>query len=325
MPKKIKILYPRLLEDLDNTNHSCPTLEKILRKSRMFNKKYYGHEDEIRLLLTGYQDPREAPPLASLMANFDLEHQITTPIISADPVHLRADKNRVYLFDSSSFAIKIEEAEEMISSLNNFFEKDSIEFFLGKSPYRWYLKGLDTFPFNLPSPSMMAGLPLEYSANEMLTCNKLKTIFSEIQMILFSLPLNSVREKQGHVSINSVWFWGGGQWNFNLKKNTTVITDCEILQACCQASSVHLVKFQLNDSEDKHLENLAQNLYIGFSNLGDSRSAAQRLKFVESLLEENRGNRLLNVELITNHKVFKFNYFSKLKFWKTNRAIKDFA
>ena len=70
---------------------------------------------------------------------------------------------------------------------------------------------------------------------------------------------------------------------------------------------------------------MAQNLYIGFSNLGDSRSVAQRLKFVESLLEENRENRLLNVELITNLKVFKFNYFSKLKFWKTNRAIKDFA
>ena len=291
----------------------------------MFNKRYYGHEDEIRLFLTGYQDPSKALPLASLMANFDLEHQLISPIIRADPVHLRADKNRVYLFDSSSFAIKIEEAEEMLSSLNNFFENDSIEFSLGKSPYRWYLKGLDTFPFNLPSPSMMAGLPLEYSVNEMLTCNKLKTIFSEIQMILFNLPLNSVREKQGLVSINSVWFWGGGQWNFSFKKNSTVITDCEILQAWCIASSVHLINFQLTDSEDKRLENTAENLYIGFSNLGDSRSVARRLKFVDSLFERNRKNKVLTIELITNLKVFKFNYFSKLKFWKSNRVKKDFG
>ena len=87
-------------------------MRKILAKSKIKKKNYYGHEDEIRFLISGLQEPFKGLPLANNTACLDLGVNVARSFLRADPVHLRADKNRVYLFDSSSFEIKVNEAEE---------------------------------------------------------------------------------------------------------------------------------------------------------------------------------------------------------------------
>ena len=72
---------------------------------------------------------------------------------------------------------------------------------MGANPYRWYVKGIESFPSDLPSPSMLSGLPLETSINNMLGFKKMKRFISEIQMLLFDLPLNNSRIKNGILPI----------------------------------------------------------------------------------------------------------------------------
>ncbi len=200
--KKIKILYPQIEDDIKKRNECSENLRRTLAKSKLKKKNYFGHEDEIRFLISGLQDPLKGLRLANHTASFDLDVNPTENFLRADPVHLRADKNRVYLFDNTTFELKKDEALELVSRLNKFFESDAIKFHVGVSPYRWYAEGIDSFPTDLPSPSMMNGLPLETSINNMLGYKKLKTAISEIQMILFDLSLNNSRLKSGSLPNN---------------------------------------------------------------------------------------------------------------------------
>ena len=100
--KKIKILYPQIEDDIKKRNECSENLRRTLAKSKLKKKNYFGHEDEIRFLISGLQDPLKGLRLANHTACLDLNVNPTKNFLRADPVHLRADKNRVYLFDNTS-------------------------------------------------------------------------------------------------------------------------------------------------------------------------------------------------------------------------------
>lgn len=308
---------------MKNNRLSYPNLEKLLVKSKIKNKKYFGYEDEIRFFLTGIQKQSSALPLASLMAGVDFGEKIVKDVFRADPVHLKADRHRVYLFDCSSLEIRKDEAAEIVSILNNFFKVDSIQFFVGKNPNRWYVKGIEPLLSDLPSPSMLAGLPLEISINEMFPNNRLKTITAEIQMILSDLPLNQSRAKKGKLPINSLWFWGGGHWKPMFHTNSVVISDCEILTACGQSEEVEFIDFKTIDQKKMSFEKYPGNLYVGFDNTRNNKNMVRRLVFLDSLLKSHESQNPISVQIISTSKIFELNYFTKFKFWKLSSARRE--
>ena len=323
--KKIKILYPRIEDDIKKRNECSENLRKILAKSKLKKKNYFGHEDEIRLLISGLQDPLKGLRLANHTASFDLDANLTKNFLRADPVHLRADKNRVYLFDYTSFELKRDEALEIVSKLNRFFESDGIKFHVGVSPYRWYAEGIDSFPIDLPSPSMMNGLPLETSISNMFGYKKLKTVISEIQMILFDLSLNNSRVKSGSLPINSLWFWGGGDLAFKFKKNTVVVTDCDVIHACCRAPSVQLVDFDSIDFGELCFEGASGDLYVGFSTFANQKKIVRRIQFLDLLIEKFSKDLPILIEIISNRHIFLIDFFTKFRFWKSDKVFKNSA
>ena len=323
--KKIKILYPRIEDDIKKRNECSENLRRTLAKSKLKKKNYFGYEDEIRLLISGLQEPLKGLRLANHTASFDLDANPTKNFLRADPVHLRADKNRVYLFDNTSFELKKDEALEIVSRLNKFFESDAIKFHVGVSPYRWYAEGIDSFPTDLPSPSMMNGLPLETSINNMLGYKKLKTAISEIQMILFDLSLNNSRLKSGSLPINSLWFWGGGDLAFKFKKNTVVVTDCDVIHACCRAPSVQLVDFNSIDFGELCFEGSVGDLYVGFSTFANEKKIVRRIQFLDLLIKKFSKELPILIEIISNRHIFLIDFFTKYKVWKSDKVFKNSA
>ena len=73
--KKIKILYPQIEDDIKKRNECSENLRKTLAKSKLKKKNYFGHEDEIRFLISGLQDPLKGLRLANHTASFDLRCQ----------------------------------------------------------------------------------------------------------------------------------------------------------------------------------------------------------------------------------------------------------
>lgn len=129
--------------------------------------------------------------------------------LCADPVHLRLSRDQLVLFDAGQLAISMIEAEKIVSDLNRHFAADGFHF-VAASPECWLLR--------LPQAPQIATTPLAQVAGKHVDpflpkgADSLKWhhTLNEIQMFLYTHPLNDEREMAGKQAINSLWLWGGG-------------------------------------------------------------------------------------------------------------------
>jgi hypothetical protein len=180
-----------------------------------------------------------SPPLASVMAAFDFGASPSAGIMCADPVYLRADVSRVILFDAATVDLAEDEAEALLTLLNDAFADDGLRFCRGRSPSRWYLEGAPALAGATFSPLDLRGLPLEPSLAAMREMGALKRIMTEVQMILHDCVVNEVRAAAGKPPINSIWFWGVGPppaQHGNAVQH--IISDDDIACACAAFNAI---------------------------------------------------------------------------------------
>lgn len=142
----------------------------------------------------------DAPALAKTSKDFWMR---------ADPVHLRIEQNHIMLADSQAFQISIEEAEQIVQDLNHNLGNHDFSFF-SLHPERWYIrmpKAPDIFTHTLGHVTCKNINNFLPTGSDSIVWRK---IFNEIQMLLHEHPINQARESRGELTINSVWFWGGG-------------------------------------------------------------------------------------------------------------------
>ncbi|QNM94865.1 hypothetical protein [Chitinimonas koreensis] len=126
--------------------------------------------------------------------------------LRADPVHLRPDRDRALLFDASAFDLDAGEAAQLVAGLNALYAADGLHF-LAATPTRWYLR--------LAEPAAIATTPLaEAAGHDIRPCLpagpdalRWHRLLNEIQMYLYSHPVNDAREARGLLPVNSVWPW----------------------------------------------------------------------------------------------------------------------
>jgi hypothetical protein len=127
----------------------------------------------------------------------------------ADPVHLRFERNRLVLLDSTLFAIARDEAEALAGSINGHFGDRLVIYPL--QAHRWYarLSGCPAMETTLLSSvrggAIEAALPHGPDAMRWQACA------NELQMLLHDHPVNLAREARGELPVNSVWLWGAGR------------------------------------------------------------------------------------------------------------------
>ncbi|MBI3776008.1 MAG: hypothetical protein HY273_10725 [Gammaproteobacteria bacterium] len=130
--------------------------------------------------------------------------------LRADPVHAAADRDVLRMLDPRTLAIAPPEAQALVATLNAHFAQDGLQF-AAPQPQRWYLDlptdpALRTHPLaDAIGASMHDYLPFGTHGK------RWQGILNEIQMVLHEHPVNLARGARGELTINSVWFWGGGQ------------------------------------------------------------------------------------------------------------------
>lgn len=158
--------------------------------------------------LFGWTEPATAP-LAALSYRGDFGKPPPGAVLRADPVHLRASAQDVLQYDAGRLAITSSEADALLASMNALVRDDGL-WFERATPQRWYL--------HLP-PSAVHTTPLSQSlgcalATLMPQGEKgpwLRTLLTELQMLLHQHPVNQQREAQGGEAINGIWLWGEGE------------------------------------------------------------------------------------------------------------------
>jgi len=129
--------------------------------------------------------------------------------ICADPVHLRIERNRLMLADSTQFRIARDEAEALADSINSHFG-DSLMIYPLQA-CRWYARLPDCADMETTPLSSVRGGAIEAHLPHGPEAMRWQAIANELQMLLHDHPVNVAREARGELPVNSVWLWGAGR------------------------------------------------------------------------------------------------------------------
>lgn len=146
------------------------------------------------------------------------------PLLCADPVFMRSGIDSVTL-DLQPPELDEKSTAALLASLNQHLAQDGLVL-KALHPQRWYLYRLDEcFQHDLPltTPLSEVGTAnafpyLPQSADKYWT-----QLFNEIQMLLYSHPVNQAREGSGLLPVNGLWFWGEGDADVTALKPVTGI------------------------------------------------------------------------------------------------------
>lgn len=205
----LHLAIPHLFSHLAEINESLqlPHLDKLLAQSTRHDwQQIEFYETLFKLFNVPHEKNLPTAAISRLIDMNDSENHIW---LRADPVHLHADRDRVLLFDESTFELTQAEADQLITELNDFFVNDAL-FFTAPTPYRWYVR-LPRFPELVTSPiTHLVGRDIHKHMPRGRDQMTWRQRLNEAQMLLYQSDVNVAREQRGALSVNSVWFWGLG-------------------------------------------------------------------------------------------------------------------
>jgi hypothetical protein len=102
-----------------------------------------------------------------------------------------------------------DESDTLLSAMAPFFEQDGISL-RPLEPGRWLGRGDVFADLRTASPDRVQGRNLEPWMPSTADAGSLIRLVSEMQMLLYTHPLNDARESRGVLSANALWFSGAG-------------------------------------------------------------------------------------------------------------------
>lgn len=126
--------------------------------------------------------------------------------LCADPIHLQVEGDALLLLECYSFSLLREEADALLTSLNQHFEDRGLKFF-ALTPERWLIG------MNLPAriqtthPLRRVGRNIDGYLPQGEAARMWRTVFNEVQMLFHEHPTNQQRALRQERAISGVWFW----------------------------------------------------------------------------------------------------------------------
>ena len=205
----VELVVPALFPAQDLPPASMPALELFLARGRRSETLAGSPETWLARAFGLAEQHGEAiaVPAGALTA---LAHGLDPGAhewLRADPVHLRAERDRVLLIPSHAFTVNAEEAQALTDAL--------VPLLAGKfvlhavRPDQWCLRveGQGPGDASAKPPVDLAGADIDPH----LPPKQWHPLLTELQMALYEHPANTAREQRGEPAINSVWFWGAGK------------------------------------------------------------------------------------------------------------------
>ena len=189
---------------------SLPALEGLLSRSRrdkvegstleqtLFGLFHYaaGHDHDL--------------PVAAVTRQFDVQDAAGYWWLRADPVHLRADRDRIVMVGNNVLDISTEECQAIALELNRHFADEDWHLD-ARNARRWYLRLDEEAQIVTEALPDVVGQDILHSMPHGLAERLWRRLMNEVQMVLHSSRVNKEREARGALPINSLWFWGGGR------------------------------------------------------------------------------------------------------------------
>jgi hypothetical protein len=203
----VELVVPALLPA--SVEASLPSLELLLARGRRRSSEATGFESWLSLAFSLESKTLPAGALSALGSGIDPGDRFW---LRADPVHLRADRDRLLLFPGQGLALAAAEAELLADALMRHFADRFMLRVL--RPDVWVLEIRQEFPSETGEAALHSKPPLELAGQSVdpnLPEKRWHALLNEIQMAMYQHPVNTEREERGAPVVNSVWPWGGGR------------------------------------------------------------------------------------------------------------------
>jgi hypothetical protein len=124
--------------------------------------------------------------------------------LRADPVHLRADRDRLLLIPAEGFSIAAAEAAALAEALGKHYANEFSLHVL--RPDLWCLRSPGEMAVRARPPLEIAGRDVDPELPD----QRFHALLNEMQMALYQHPVNTAREARGEPVVNGLWLWGAG-------------------------------------------------------------------------------------------------------------------
>ena len=195
---------------LNTLTERFPALERLLSRSQRDQRAAGSFDASLFRYFDLHCPAGAALPIAALTCLVDIEEPQAGYIMRADPVHLRADQSTLRLFDSRSFSITQDEADQLVVAFNELYADRGWQL-TAPCPQRWYLYLPEVPLIKTVSPLQSAGQSIDPHLPQGRDTAVWHALMNEVQMLFHQHPLNAQREASGEPTINSLWFWGEGR------------------------------------------------------------------------------------------------------------------
>lgn len=188
---------------------SLPDLERFLTRAERVSAVGQDMERSLFALFGMPLDDERDAPVAAVTRQLDKRDAGGFYWLRADPVLVRADRDRVVMLGNTLLDIAADESLQLASELNGLFREEGWELEAANAR-RWYLRlngdpHLSTTPLGeVIGQDILPAMPQGPNAR------RWRSLLNEVQMMLYASAVNQTRERRGTAAVNSLWFWGGG-------------------------------------------------------------------------------------------------------------------
>ena len=241
MPASLHLIVPGLLGPLPTAadrwealDPARPVLERLLARSR---RQAHPFMDPYQLVASefGLAAGDELPAAALGLLGEGLDPG-EVAWLRADPVHLRADRDRLMLFPTETLSLQSEEAAALVAECNRFLAADELEL-TAPEPGRWYLR--------LPAAPALRTQPTASAAHRYVDdylpsgddARRWRALGTELEMLLHLSDVNQRRDARGQDTVNGLWLWGAGALPAPLQSRyRRVLSDDPVLRGLARHS-----------------------------------------------------------------------------------------
>ncbi len=316
----------QLLADKPEVKHWIKTL------ARAGVSKAGNNANNVIAEITGLKVENDFPAaVLTLLANDIYDESLY--YMHADPVHLRADLDHAVLTPAENLAIRKHESDALLLSLNQHFAQDGLSF-IALDENRWLLASKTRI--NLTTTPLVDAVArnINYILPQGEAAGSWHQRMTEIQMLMFSHEINTLRESSNQSMINSVWFYGSGElMPYSSEKIYRCCSDQDVLKGLAKhiggeflprpATSESYMKFLLTEknADNKKTVNILHLSELeSLVNYTDVDPWLQQLtatlnNWIYPLLAFSNKNNIKLTLYPCNSKQYRFSKYDVLKFW----------
>lgn len=196
---------------------SLPNLDRLLARlasaERLGTDEYSltpPHEAALAAA-RGWEGGAGALPFAAHAARADGIEVLDLAWGLLTPVHWHVGRDEIVLADPQTLQLDDAESRALFEAARHLFESEGFALAWG-APLRWYAAHESLAELPTASLDRVVGRNVDRWLPEGREARLLRRLQNEVQMLLYSHPINEAREARGALAVNSFWVSGCGRW-----------------------------------------------------------------------------------------------------------------